>query len=264
MTRIKARALFCPSHVRLAAMGVLFSACSVYEGGAAGEPGDPNDANARVNAEMRLLPPPDGALEDPEEDPGVEIVAGPDEPTDLFPGTPMIVAFEFSADAGQVVAGGIRFGDSGPLQIVPLPELAGQSSGAVQFQVDVPQSVCDGLSSICHSITCYEFAVTDAGLVSAANINQVALACGNCDEPSCQSLLTSCDDPCAMCTADEICLDGACQPKDATTSCELRVPQCCPGQDDSCTAPDAECFCDAYCVEAGDCCADVCSVCGYC
>lgn len=74
-----------------------------------------------------------------------------------------------------------------------------------------------------------------------------------------------CSDECGGgCGDDEICLDGACVPKTEQTSCELRVPQCCPGQDNSCTAPDAACYCDAYCVTAGDCCADACSVCGYC
>ncbi|MEQ9320634.1 MAG: hypothetical protein RIF41_15810, partial [Polyangiaceae bacterium] len=74
-----------------------------------------------------------------------------------------------------------------------------------------------------------------------------------------------CSDECGNgCSDTEICLDGACVPKTAQTSCELRVPQCCPGQDNSCTAPDAACYCDAYCVTAGDCCADACSVCGYC
>lgn len=74
-----------------------------------------------------------------------------------------------------------------------------------------------------------------------------------------------CSDECGGgCTADQVCLDGACVAKTAQTSCELRVPQCCPGQDNTCTAPDAACFCDAYCVEAGDCCPDACTTCGYC
>lgn len=70
---------------------------------------------------------------------------------------------------------------------------------------------------------------------------------------------------CAVpCSANEVCLEGQCVPKNSTTTCELRVPSCCPGHDDSCTAPDAACYCDAYCVTAGDCCPDACAVCGYC
>lgn len=72
------------------------------------------------------------------------------------------------------------------------------------------------------------------------------------------------DDCAGACSSAEICLDGACVPKTEKTSCELRVPQCCPGQDNSCTASDAACYCDAYCVTANDCCPDACSVCGYC
>ena len=73
-----------------------------------------------------------------------------------------------------------------------------------------------------------------------------------------------CSDECGSCADDEICLDGACVEKNEQTSCELRAPQCCPGQDNSCTAPDALCFCDDYCTVAGDCCPDACSTCGWC
>jgi hypothetical protein len=66
------------------------------------------------------------------------------------------------------------------------------------------------------------------------------------------------------CSQSEVCLAGECVEKTAQTSCALREPSCCPGHDDSCTAPDAACYCDAYCVTAGDCCPDACSVCGYC
>ena len=74
-----------------------------------------------------------------------------------------------------------------------------------------------------------------------------------------------CSDECAnQCSDSEVCLDGACVDKTAQTSCELRTPMCCPGQDNSCTAPDALCFCDNHCVTANDCCPDACDTCGWC
>ncbi len=74
-----------------------------------------------------------------------------------------------------------------------------------------------------------------------------------------------CKDECGGCDPEtQVCLDGACVAKTAQTSCALRTPSCCPGQDNSCTAPDAQCYCDDYCQTVGDCCPDVCSVCGFC
>jgi hypothetical protein len=58
--------------------------------------------------------------------------------------------------------------------------------------MQVSQSLCGSLSSICHSIKCYEFAVTSAGTISRANITDLAVACNNCSEPSCKGLLQQC------------------------------------------------------------------------
>jgi hypothetical protein len=183
---------------------------------------------------------------------------------EAHPGGTLNVSITFDAPNANVIGGGIRFGETGPIHVVEVADAVGQTTGTLNFAVQIPASVCDDLSSICHDIKCYEFAVTDAGTVSKANINAVALACGNCDEPSCQDLLTSCEaDPCG-CTADEVCVDGVCQVATEQNSCALRDPSCCPGQDDSCTAPGEVCFCDAFCTEAGDCCPDACDTCGFC
>ena len=188
-------------------------------------------------------------------------------PLEVIPGSSIKIIVPFEAVNGNVVGVGVQFGDTGVIQVVEVPGAAGQTSGTMEVDVDVPDSVCDNLSQICHDIKCYEFAVTDAGNISKANINSIALKCGNCSEPSCQDLLTSCqeEDACdGTCEEDEICLDGECVTKTAATSCEERGA-CCAGQDNSCTAESgAQCFCDEYCVTAGDCCADACSFCGYC
>jgi len=111
------------------------------------------------------------------------------------PGGTLNVSISFDAPNANVVGGGIRFGANGPVQVVTIPDAMGQTSGTLNFAVQIPDSVCSNLSQICHDIRCYEFAVTDIGAVSQANINDVALMCGGCDEPSCQSLLDMCEVP---------------------------------------------------------------------
>ena len=203
---------------------------------------------------------------DAETDPSITVTPSGAAPGDLFPDTGTTVGTTFTSPTANIIGSGIRFGDTGPINVVPFPG-GPQQSGTAMLTFTVPSSVCSMLGNICHNIACYEFAVTDVGTVSAANITQLAMACGNCEEPSCQSLLMSCEetecDP-ACDPGTEVCIDGTCMPLDETTSCALRDPSCCPGQDDSCTATDAACYCDAFCAEAGDCCPDACSTCGYC
>jgi hypothetical protein len=204
---------------------------------------------------------------DAEVDTSITVTPAGGAPGDLVPDTGTTVGTTFTSPTANVIGSGIRFGDTGAINVVPFPGGA-QQSGTAMLTFSVPSSVCSMLGGICHSISCYEYAVTDVGTISTANITQLAMACGNCDEPSCQSLLMSCDatgdcDP--ACNPDtEVCLDGTCMPLDATTSCALRDPSCCPGEDDSCTAPDSACYCDAFCTEAGDCCPDACDTCGFC
>ncbi|MBK7580617.1 MAG: hypothetical protein IPI67_10475 [Myxococcales bacterium] len=110
----------------------------------------------------------------------------------LEPGGSMTVQIPFESPAGNVIGAGIRFGATGPVKVVNLPQAVGQTQGTLSFTFQVPSSVCDNLSSICHDIKCYEFAVTSSGTISKANISAVALKCGKCDEPSCKSLIDSC------------------------------------------------------------------------
>lgn len=70
----------------------------------------------------------------------------------------------------------------------------------------------------------------------------------------------TCDPPgsTSSCGAGEVC--GAdCASCVSTTSCAGR---CCAGRNDSCTPPGVGCYCDQYCVEAGDCCGDFGASCG--
>jgi hypothetical protein len=129
----------------------------------------------------------------PPVDPSVSVVGDPSLGSlDVMPGDIVTVAIPFAAGKGNVVAGGISFGPGQPIQVVPMPDAMGLSQGQMQLQFLVPPSVCDNLSMICHQVECYEFAVTDIGEVSAADINGLALACNDCEEPSCQMFLDMC------------------------------------------------------------------------
>jgi hypothetical protein len=64
----------------------------------------------------------------------------------------------------------------------------------------------------------------------------------------------ACDPPFlqAQCSFDQVCA-GDCTACVSASSCDRR---CCPGRNDFCKPPNAECFCDDACVEFFDCCAD--------
>lgn len=104
----------------------------------------------------------------------------------------------YSSDNGGVSHAAIRFGDNGKTWMVPINGASNQKSGVLNLPFGIPPEICNDLSSICHDIKCYEFAAreTSAGSfqISRENINNVAMLCGNCDEPSCQGLLENCDD----------------------------------------------------------------------
>lgn len=176
------------------------TACSVYEGG----DGDTDfmsmsaDSEDGSGSQIFDVVGAGVSLDDPEIDPSVVIgMSDPDTPPlEVHPGDRITLSIPFTAANSNVVGAGIRFGDGGPIDVVPISGAQGQNSGTMEFDVVIPDSVCDDLSRICHDIRCYEFAVTDVGNVSAANIGDIALACGGCDEPSCQSLLTSCQLDC--------------------------------------------------------------------
>lgn len=173
-------------------------------------------------------------LDDPDVDESIDVAS--DEPggyEEASPGGTLNVSFTFDAPNANVVGGGIRFGTTGPVTVVEIPDAMGQTSGTINFAVEIPDSVCDDLSQICHDIKCYEFAVTSAGKISKSNINDVALKCGNCDEPSCKGLLDSCnlssgcDELC-----NEICPQGGCP-----SLCAVECPKLCACTEDQTGSP---------------------------
>lgn len=126
-------------------------------------------------------------------DNSVTINGGPSGTMPLNTGTQINGQISFNAPNGNVVAGGMRFGDSGPVNMVPVNGALGQTSGTLNLPFTVTSSTCDNLSQVCHDIKCYEFAMTADGMISQSNLRDVALVCGGCDEPSCQDLI---DPPC--------------------------------------------------------------------
>jgi len=117
----------------------------------------------------------------------------------LSPGNTGSLGITFTSTGNSNVTGAaIGFGTSTtpPSQIMAVPvNTNGASSGVINFQFAIDASICANLSQICHDIRCYEYAVVDGQKVSQQNINQIAFACGACDEPSCQDLLTNCQPP---------------------------------------------------------------------
>lgn len=190
---------------------LLLAGCGFEEGFTDGFNGAPFDlfgggsgeAAAALSAKI-ILPNEGDPLENPETDDSIVVEESGGTMTSVQPGQAVTVTIPFNAPNGNVVAAGIRFGDNGPIRTVNIAGAAGTTQGTLQFEFQVPDSICDDLSQICHDIKCYEFAVTDVGRVSRANIGPIAMACGGCDEPSCADLL------------DE-CLVGDCQ---SATSCD--------------------------------------------
>ncbi len=133
--------------------------------------------------------------------PGATVLGNPSESSDvtvsssgvvlaeLMPGQIGRVSVPFNAPSGDVVGIGMRFGATGPIINIPTTNnVSGQTGGVLETEFTVPQEICDMLSSVCHDVKCYEFAVTASGTVSRETIQDVILACNGCSEPSCQDL----------------------------------------------------------------------------
>ncbi|MCI5081872.1 MAG: hypothetical protein MRY78_09275 [Saprospiraceae bacterium] len=115
----------------------------------------------------------------------------------MEPGATMSTAISFNAANANVTHAGIRFGNSGGIWAVPIPEADGNASGTLIVPMQIPPEICNQISRICHDIKCYEFAIANDGSgewnISRGNINDIILGCAACDEPSCQDLAPSCD-----------------------------------------------------------------------
>ncbi|MEW4925038.1 hypothetical protein [Algibacter sp. 2305UL17-15] len=153
-----------------------------------GEDGAPNagtsdEAEVALKMNKNLVLPP-GFFEvnpdDVEIDNSVTVSSGDSQKVEISSGMTMTNSISFSAPNANVNAVGMRFGTTGPIYFVPI-NTSGATAGTGLFGFQITDGICDDLSSICHDIKCYEFAQTDSGKISAANIQEVTMVCGNCD-----------------------------------------------------------------------------------
>jgi len=133
------------------------------------------------------------------------------------------------------------------------PDVFGRASGSFDFFVDCRGNVED-----------YELAITledEQGNTSDVEVVefscQATAECGNGVREGSET----CDPPGSSggCGSGFLCTND-CSDCVSATSCEGR---CCPGRDDFCTPPDAQCFCDEACRSFRDCCKDVSFACGF-
>ncbi|MEW6269019.1 MAG: hypothetical protein AB1689_06935 [Thermodesulfobacteriota bacterium] len=168
-------------------------------------------------------------------------------------GGPVLGTVDFEDPDGDVVRAFFQplTGNVDPFSFDP--DVFGRASGSFDFFVN-----CNG------NVDDYVVEVTledQQGNRSEPAILQwsceTVAECGNgqveegeeCDPPGQSSACGSgflCTNDCSQCVS--------------ATSCEGR---CCPGRDDFCTPPQAQCYCDEACREFEDCCDDVSSACGF-
>lgn len=145
--------------------------------------------------------------------------------TPLSPGQQMNNQISFTAPNGKVNAVGMRFGTSGPIYFTSI-NTNGATSGTGTVPFSLESDICNDLSSICHDIKCYEFAMTTEGKISKSNIRDVAILCGDCNEPSCQGLVdaSDCDVGGSGVVSSFSITDGTGLVTDVTTSCTYTPP----------------------------------------
>ncbi len=105
----------------------------------------------------------------------------------LHTGIDLVNTITFDSQ-NPITAVGMRFGPTGPISFIPI---TGQDleNGIASFVFSLNPELCEDIAQICHDIKCYEFAQTSSGAISQADLQDIAMVCGACDEPSCLDLL---------------------------------------------------------------------------
>jgi len=142
------------------------------------------NAGFQINRSGSFLVNPD----DVEIDNSVIVSSGGNGYVPLRGGDQMANTISFTSISANITAVGMRFGNSGPITFVPLSQ-AEINSGIASLNFSIDPGVCENISEICHDIKCNEFAMTSAGKISQADLQDIALICGACSEPSCLELL---------------------------------------------------------------------------
>jgi hypothetical protein len=174
----------------LVVVGVLGSACGGDLGGSAADV-DPEAYLANLVAVVTV--PGAELIELGEQDPAVALVspgAGFIPVIPLEPGGVLSVSVAYESANASVVAAGVGFSSGGPILKVPMAE--GGARGSLSLSIGFPEDLCDRLGAECRSVSCYEYAITSQGKVSAPTVVPMATACGQCTEPTCAALLPQC------------------------------------------------------------------------
>jgi hypothetical protein len=163
--------------------------------------GPPSEAENRLNALFQEQFGGTQAGTDRDIDDTIEVTSGgnSNQRMPIGDGQVVNIGLNYESDA-PVDAICIGFGSPDNAWCVPADSAnvdaqGNPNSGSLLAGIEIPPDLCDQLGQICHDIRCYEFAKTSAGTFSAENVNMIAMACGGCDEPSCQSLLDECTAP---------------------------------------------------------------------
>lgn len=171
---------------------ILVTSC----GGDSDGDAQPDDANAFLNENVTLPPGSFRVSADQVTETNTVQVqsSGSGSTMQVVGGQQVSVSIPFTSQNSNVTHAGMRFGTTGDIIMIPIPAANGNASGTLDFTFGIPADICNNLNDICHDIRCYEFAVTSDGSgnsfqVSSANINQLASACGGCDEPQCVALM---------------------------------------------------------------------------
>lgn len=117
--------------------------------------------------------------------------------TTIKPGELKEVEIDFSSPKGNVTHAGLRFGKEGKTWLIPILGIKEQKTGKLKFQMQLPYFVCDRVKSICHNVSWFNFAVVSKGdqtyTISRANIKDVILGCGACNDASCRGVAFGCN-----------------------------------------------------------------------
>ena len=183
------------------------SGCNRVEGQAPPEGKPPADA-----LNERVLPNSSRRLVSPATDPAATVRVGDDSQSVVSAGETWTIRV-WLAPAGADL--GVRFGDAGVIHVFSATSAAALGDGSSRFQFSVPDTVCYGLptgepnptetgnwsweavrSPLCHDLAAQLYAVTTADKVSEPAEQKVVLACNNCTEASCRTLLSKCRSGC--------------------------------------------------------------------
>jgi len=168
-------------------IGILFFGCSKSDKSSTNDPIIENIEAAEIMNENLQLPSGTVTVNPDDLEKADDVTLQPDtgEPMQITTGETYTTNIAFNAPNGNVTHAGIRFGDSGLVNMVPLEDLQGVNNGTLNFPFSISQGTCSLVNNLCHPVRRYGYAMTSDGKITSESIMDVVLICGPCDEPSC-------------------------------------------------------------------------------